>query len=309
MEESMDHPLLSYSSLSPPLIKRMYMGHFLARWGARMWEFSVGLYMINIWPDSLLFTAVYGVVEAASTALFGPLIGKLVNQLTYIQVLRLWLLTQNLSFLVAGGTVIALLVCDGFRFSAPTVFMLLVAVTNISGAVGVLSTLAGTILIEREWVVVISNGQPLETLTEMNSVIRRIDLICKLCAPVFTGFIISFVSLKASAIFFSLWNIVSVWLEYWLLTSVYNGIPSLSESSQRRITKHVRTRSLESASAIEENESSRLVLETSGWKRRISGRLSKLPCFDAWIVYAKQEIVLPGVALALLFFTVLRSVS
>ncbi|XP_020267729.1 solute carrier family 40 member 1 isoform X2 [Asparagus officinalis] len=232
MEESMDHPLLSYSSLSPPLIKRMYMGHFLARWGARMWEFSVGLYMINIWPDSLLFTAVYGVVEAASTALFGPLIGKLVNQLTYIQVLRLWLLTQNLSFLVAGGTVIALLVCDGFRFSAPTVFMLLVAVTNISGAVGVLSTLAGTILIERE-----------------------------------------------------------------------------CESSQRRITKHVRTRSLESASAIEENESSRLVLETSGWKRRISGRLSKLPCFDAWIVYAKQEIVLPGVALALLFFTVLRSVS
>jgi len=60
-------------------------------------------------------------------------------------------LTQNLSFLVAGGTVIGLLVYQGFRFTAPAVFMLLVAVTNISGAVGVLSTLAGTILIEREW--------------------------------------------------------------------------------------------------------------------------------------------------------------
>lgn len=46
---------------------------------------------------------------------------------------------------------IALLVYEGLRFTAPAVFMLLVAITNVSGAVGVLSTLAGTILIEREW--------------------------------------------------------------------------------------------------------------------------------------------------------------
>lgn len=52
-----------------------------------MWEFSVGLYMINIWPDSLLLPAVYGVVEAASTALFGPFIGKWVDRLTYMQVI------------------------------------------------------------------------------------------------------------------------------------------------------------------------------------------------------------------------------
>lgn len=273
-----------------------------------MWEFSVGLYMIHIWPGSLLFTAIYGVVEAASTALFGPSIGKLVDQLTYMQVLRLWLLTQNLSFLVAGGTVIGLLVYQTCRVTAPTMFILLVVVTNISGAVGVLSTLAGTILIEREWVVVISNGQSPEVLTEMNSMIRRIDLICKLFAPVFTGFVISFVSLEASAMVLALWNVISVWFEYWLLTSVYCGIPALSESSQR---KHIPTNSLENASVLEENESStcleegNLILETSDWRKQITGRLSKLPYFDAWIVYAKQEIVLPGVALSFLYFTVL----
>lgn len=51
-----------------------------------MWEFAVALYMINIWPDSLLFTAIYGVVESASTAIFGPLVGSLVDRLTYLQV-------------------------------------------------------------------------------------------------------------------------------------------------------------------------------------------------------------------------------
>lgn len=50
-----------------------------------MWEFSVGLYMINIWPNSLLFAAIYGVVESASTALFGPIIGRWVDYFTYNQ--------------------------------------------------------------------------------------------------------------------------------------------------------------------------------------------------------------------------------
>ncbi|KAJ6802581.1 uncharacterized protein M6B38_192495 [Iris pallida] len=316
-----DEPLLeNYSSssssshqytINTSLVRRMYVGHFLARWGARMWEFSVGLYMINIWPNSLLFTAIYGVVEAAATVLFGPFVGQLVDRLNYVQVLRLWLLTQNLSFFIAGGTVIALLVSNGFRSSAPAIFMLLVVFTNISGAVGVLSALAGTILIEREWVVVICNGQPPEVLTSMNSVIRRIDLICKLFAPVFTGFIISFISLKASAVVLVLWNTISVWSQYWLLTSVYNGIPSLGEISRLRSLKHIPTETLLESSSLEENESLPrleeriLEVETSDWKRKFARRLKKFPCFDAWFVYAKQDIVLPGVSLAFLYFTVL----
>lgn len=55
----------------------------------RMWEFAVGLYMISLWPNSLLFAAVYGVVESASTALLGPIVGQLVDRLTYMQVQHL----------------------------------------------------------------------------------------------------------------------------------------------------------------------------------------------------------------------------
>lgn len=52
--------------------------------------------MINIWPDSLLFAAVYGVVESASTVIFGPIVGKLVDRLTYLQVL------MNIKTLIHG---------------------------------------------------------------------------------------------------------------------------------------------------------------------------------------------------------------
>lgn len=162
----------------------------------------------------------------------------------------------------------------------------------------------------------ISGGQPPEVLTKMNSVIRRIDLICKLLAPVFAGFIISFISLKASAVIFALWNMISVWLEYWLLKSVYNGIPALNESSKRRNEKLMPTESLESSSILPvANESSistenrNLDSETPDWKMRLMENFSVIPCFDSWAVYMRQEVVLPGIALAFLYFTVLRLVS
>lgn len=60
---------------------------FCALPSCRMWEFSVGLYMINVWPDSLLFAAIYGVVESASIALFGSIVGKWVDRFTYVQVI------------------------------------------------------------------------------------------------------------------------------------------------------------------------------------------------------------------------------
>ncbi|XP_073311577.1 solute carrier family 40 member 1-like isoform X1 [Primulina huaijiensis] len=283
-------------SFPSSLLIYLYVGHFLARWGARMWEFSVGLYMINVWPDSLLLAAVYGAVESASTALFGPLLGQWVDKLSYIQVLHLWLLSQNLSFMVAGGGVLAILVYTGSMSLNFTAFISLVVLINIFGAVGVLSTLAGTILIEREWVVVISEGQSPDVLTKMNSIIRRIDLVCKLFAPVVSGFIISFVSLTASALTMALWNVLSVLLQYWLLISVYKGMPALKEISERKVSR----------SLVREVDEVDFEQPESSTRGTIIDSFSNTPYIRAWKVYIQQEVALPGLALALLYFTVLR---
>lgn len=67
------------------------------------------------------------------------------------QVLQLWLLSQNVSFAVAGGAVIAILKYTELKTANYAAFISLLVLINISGAVAVLSTLAGTILVEREW--------------------------------------------------------------------------------------------------------------------------------------------------------------
>ncbi|KAG9454502.1 hypothetical protein H6P81_007406 [Aristolochia fimbriata] len=311
VEEDSTQPLLGRSSsgVSAKLNAYLYTGHFLARWGARMWEFAVGLYMISIWPNSLLFTAIYGVVESASVALFGPFIGRCIDRYSYIQVLRAWLLMQNLSFVVAGISVFLLLFYQSLKFTNFSAFIFLVILTNLTGAIAVLSSMAGIIMIERDWVVVISSGKSENVLTEMNSTIRRIDLICKLMAPVFTGFIISFISLKASTITLSLWNALSVSLQYWLLLSVYNGYQALSENSKR--TSELVSDDTSETSLISKDKNDSLSSEAvpssseNGYVRKGINFISKLICIDEWIVYLKQDVVLPGVALALLYFTVL----
>lgn len=156
----------------------------------------------------------------------------------------------------------------------------------------------------------ISGAHPSDVLTNMNSVLRRIDLTCKLLAPVVTGFVISFVSLKASALTLSLWTVVTIWVEYWLFMSVYKGIPALGESSSRKITRNSPTNNPEEITTTRESqiphEGDNAATPDKSWRRKMINWVSKTLCLGSWRVYFQQEVVLPGVALALLFFTVLR---
>ena len=150
--------------------------------------------------------------------------------------------------------------------------------------------------------VVISSRHPPAVLTGINSVVRRIDLSCKLLAPVFSGLVISFVSAQASAAALAVWNVASVGLEYWLLVSVYNGVPALAESSRLR-TADATEAMLMSSSSSEIVSPADKELD---WRVRMSEQLSIIPCWESWVVYLRQDVALPGVALAFLYFTVLR---
>lgn len=149
---------------------------------------------------------------------------------------------------------------------------------------------------------------------ELNSVIRRIDLSCKLLAPVFTGFVISFVSLGASSLALLFWNFISVFVEYWLLTSVYEGIPALNECKKARIQTSCLDNLLAKCSPEEtgelpsqtENSLTEAELVAKSWHKKLFKRILKAPAIYAWVVYATQTTVLAGISLSFLYFTVLR---
>lgn len=57
--------------------------------------------------------------------------------------------------------------------------------------------------------------------------VRRIDMVSKLLAPLFVGQIMAR-SLALGAVFLAAWNIVSVYLEYRLLVDLYVSVPVLA---------------------------------------------------------------------------------
>jgi iron-regulated transporter 1 len=153
-------------------------------------------------------------------------------------------------------------------------------------------------------VVVICSGHTAATLSKTNSALRRIDLSCKLLAPVLSGFVISFVSTQASAVTLALWNVASVGLQYWLFVSVYNSVPALGENVQLRRKSAAALSSSEIVALA--NEEQRYGEEMSDWRVGVANYLSFLPCWDSWAVYMRQDVMLPGVAVAILYFNVLR---
>lgn len=162
--------------------------------------------------------------------------------------------------------------------------------------------------------VVMSEDHPPKVLTRMNSIIRGIDLSSKLMSPIITGLIVSFVSLKASAMAFAAWAIVTAWVEYWLFISVYNGVPAIGSSNERRILRAT-TKTVEATTHAPVSVSIVPGTEEPPQENRPRGRngmfkivdkVSKASFFEAWKIYVNQDVVLPGVSLALLYFTVLR---
>lgn len=58
----------------------LYCSHALAAWGQRMWEFAVGLILLNQFPSSFAAVAVAGVVMSLSQACCGASIGEFLDR-------------------------------------------------------------------------------------------------------------------------------------------------------------------------------------------------------------------------------------
>jgi len=261
------------------LLFRLYLSHFLSAWGDRMWEFASALLLISIWPDTLLLAALFGLGESSAVVFMGPLVGDWVDSNDRLRVVRKSLIVANGSVVLATILIAIILALD-YNQHDHRLFGVLVAMLIISGMASKLGSLASTLAVEKEWVKILCEGDS-EMLAETNARMRRIDLICKLVAPIFVGLIMTGSGPMTGTIVIGLWNFVSMFPEYIVLTLTYSSFPALKEPKATPVESEAKTSILQNVMQV-------FISLKSGWK-----------------IYSNLDVFRPALALALLYCTVL----
>uniref|UniRef100_A0A8C3QY55 Solute carrier family 40 member n=1 Tax=Cyanoderma ruficeps TaxID=181631 RepID=A0A8C3QY55_9PASS len=294
----------------------LYLGHALSTWGDRMWHFAVSVFLVELYGNSLLLTAVYGLVVAGSVLLLGALIGDWVDKNSRLKVAQTSLIVQNSSVILCG---VILMIIFLFKTQLLTLYhgwlltlcyILVITIANIAN----LASTATAITIQRDWIVVVA-GEDRSKLADMNATIRRIDQLTNILAPMAVGQIMTFGSPMIGCGFISGWNLMSMCVEYLLLWKVYQKTPTLARKSVKAEASELKQLNVKKESDGKPAEGVQLIIEkdVSGLEPQqekevgCTGRIAEpfITFRDGWVAYYNQPVFLAGMGLAFLYMTVL----
>ncbi|KAL0964010.1 hypothetical protein UPYG_G00316480 [Umbra pygmaea] len=295
----------------------IYLGHSLSTWGDRMWNFAVAVFLVGLYGNSLLLTAVYGLVIAGSVLLLGAIIGDWVDKNPRLKVAQTSLVVQNCAVILCG---ILLMVVFQFKEQLDELYngwvltccyILVISIANIAN----LASTAMSITIQRDWVVVVA-GKDSSKLADMNATVRIIDQMTNILAPMLVGQIMAFGSNFIGCAFIAGWNLCSMCLEYGLLWKVYQKVPALAIKTMKK-EEDQELKQLNSPKELENGqgpvEGSQLMNETAVVKAESPEKTAC--CYqmleplrtirNGWVAYYNQSIFFAGMGLAFLYMTVL----
>ncbi|XP_004426782.1 PREDICTED: solute carrier family 40 member 1 [Ceratotherium simum simum] len=295
----------------------LYLCHSLSTWGDRMWHFAVSVFLVELYGNSLLLTAVYGLVVAGSVLVLGAIIGDWVDKNARLKVAQTSLVVQNVSVILCGIILMMVflhkdeLLTMYHGWVLTSCYILIITIANIAN----LASTATGITIQRDWIVVVA-GEDRSKLADMNATIRRIDQLTNILAPMAVGQIMTFGSTVIGCGFISGWNLVSMCVEYFLLWKVYQKTPALAvkaalkveeaELKQLNLHKETEPKPLEGTHLMGEKEPDIHELERGQEQSCASQLAEPFRTFrDGWISYYNQRVFLAGMGLSFLYMTVL----
>jgi iron-regulated transporter 1 len=278
-----DMTTLPSSTAEPPtnknLVRRLYVSHMLSTWNARTFEFGAVIFLAAVFPGTLFFASCYALCRAAAAAVLGSWVGGLVDRNERLEVVRASIVWQRLS-VAASCLVLAAMMGR----EKGVVMYVLFGASVVLACVEKLAFVANTVAVERDWIVVVAESLKMER-QELNSTMRRIDLVCKLVAPVGIGLLDGYSTRLALWVVF-VQNAVSVGAEYFAIAHVYTAVPELGHGKGQQ--------------QQDQDSSQQSATPTS----------SKLPrALHPWISYLQNPAFLASFALSLLYLTVLSFAS
>ncbi|XP_060598850.1 solute carrier family 40 member 1-like isoform X2 [Ruditapes philippinarum] len=213
----------------------VYLNHFIIGWDDNIWWFALGLFLIEITPQNLQFTASYGLVGGIVVLLFGTVVGDWVDRTSRLTVARTTVLVQNSALIVC--CIIVYVVIEYKTDIAEVLpnegllrmcYALIIIIAILSN----LTNMARKTAIERDWIVEICDKDP-DMLASLSATMRRISLLTMVIAPIVTGQLLSRTSHSTGALVVAGWNFITIFVEYALLWKIYQEVPQLSREKIR----------------------------------------------------------------------------
>src|SRR6266480_1163431 len=223
----------------------LYLNHALSTWNARNYEFAALLFTASAYPEGLRAASLIGVSASLAAICFGSAIGRwidhgasrlrtllatiAINRCTIVAACLLWFFivgsqpSKDPAFDTETSESTAIL--HGTMKSVAFSLLLLLAIIES------LSRKANVISIERDWVPILapvttSGGY---TLTHVNAMMARVDMICKLISPIAVSWFLSVVSIRVGVVVVAVTNGMSFAAELWSAGKLWNQCPQLSE--------------------------------------------------------------------------------
>ena len=202
-------------------INSLYASYFFAAWGDRMWEFAAILFLLDIFPSTLLPSSLFGFFESLAGILGGPRVGAYIDQNDRLKVIQTSILGQNSVIYVASIVFhLALKRVDEPGGLSYEVKMLTTLIIIIAGMAAKLTSSMNKISIHKDWVVVVA-GKCDKRRTRINSGMRRVDLVTSILAPMLVGVLSGVIGSAATCLVIAAWSACSLVLEVWLSQWVY----------------------------------------------------------------------------------------
>ena len=264
----------------------LLVSHAAAQWGWRSWEFAVALLLGRIFPGAaqrpmprlrlLLSTAAgtlapvsaYGLADDLFRVASGGAVGRKLDSSgsRVATASHLYALQHGAVAVSAAAALLAAAAPAGTVRDAAAVLLVLAGASAGVGAAG--SSLA----VERQFTKALC-GANTDALARVNARMRATDLVCLLLAPLFAGALLQGAGLGIAVAALMSYNVLAFWPERALLRAAAASEPALEARS---------------GAAEESSDAGR----GPGWR-------------DLLHVYARQRVLAPALALALLYFTVL----
>lgn len=278
------------------MLARLYASHTLSTWNSRTFEFGAVLFLASAFPGTLAFASAYALVRAGAAALLSGWVGALLDRVDRLAAVRLSIVGQRLPVALSCAAFAALAAWDGDAGARAACFAGAAALACVEK----LAIVGNTVAVERDWVVVIAEDVGAER-QQLNAVMRRIDLLAKLLAPVFISVIDDFSHVAAIWVVFAQ-NLLSVLIEYFAIAQVYEAVPRLQSLGGAPVQPPDDYLSVHSAPSSP--SSARRPSQTT-LPKRTSAYFGHL--IQPWVEYVQNKAFLASFSLSLLYFTVLST--